>query len=70
MRQLFKRKENIMFSLQRIEIYRNNLIDLTNNCGLTIGTAYYVFKDVLKDLEKEYIKAIEKEQNSQTKSSY
>jgi GTP1/Obg family GTP-binding protein len=68
MRQLFKRKENIMFSLQSIEIYRNNLIDLTNNCGLTIGTAYYVFKDVLKDLEKEYIKAIEKEQNSQTKS--
>ena len=57
-----------MFSLQSIETYRKNLIDLTNNCGLTIGTAYYVFKDVLKDLEKEYIKAIEREQNNQTQS--
>lgn len=47
--------------LESIERYRENLISLINNCGLNPGTAYYVLKDVLRDLEKTYIQALNQE---------
>lgn len=39
----------------QIEKYRENLVYLTNNSGLTVGTAYYVLKDVLHELYLVYI---------------
>ena len=36
----------INFSLEQ---YKNQLVDITNNCNLPIGVAYYVFKDVFKE---------------------
>lgn len=49
---------------KQIEAYRNNLVELTNFCQLSIGTAYYVVKDFLRDLEKSYINsmAVEEEE--------
>ena len=43
--------------------YRQKLIELTNNCGLTIGSAYFVVKDLAKELEENYYKAVEAERN-------
>lgn len=39
----------------QIEAYKKIIIDATNNCGLTIGTAYYVLKDVLNDIYLLYL---------------
>ena len=46
------------------EKFKNDLIALVNNCGLDITTAYYVLKDVLNITEKEYNKALIKEQQA------
>ena len=46
------------------EKFKNDLIVLVNNCGLDISTAYYVLKDVLNITEKEYNKALIKEQQA------
>ena len=37
------------------EKFRQDLIDIINDCGLPVGGAYYVVKDVLRELEKVYI---------------
>ena len=39
----------------QIEKYRENLVYLTNSSGLTVGTAYYVLKDVLHELYLVYM---------------
>ena len=41
-----------MDTYEAIQTYKSNLIALTNNCGLTIGCAYYVAKDFLNMLEQ------------------
>lgn len=44
-----------------IESYKKTLINVTNSCGLPIGSAFYVAKDFLRDLEKSYIESLEEE---------
>lgn len=51
------------------EKFKNDLIALVNNCGLDIATAYYVLKDVLNITEREYNKALIKEQQAATTKS-
>lgn len=51
---------------KQIEAYHNGLIDLTNVCGLSIGTAYYVAKDFLRELEKSYINSMAAEKDPET----
>lgn len=46
-----------------IETFKNNLIMLINNSHLTIGCAYYVLKDVYKDVERAYM-ATQRKANS------
>ena len=36
------------------EGFRQDLIAIVNNCGLPLGGAYYVLKDVLRELEAVY----------------
>lgn len=45
-----------------IESYRQKIIDLTNNCGLTVGTALFVIKDIYRDLEQLYYSTIKEEE--------
>ena len=51
------------------EKFKNDLIALVNNCGLDIANAYYVLKDVLNITEREYNKALIKEQQAATTKS-
>lgn len=44
-----------------IKTFHDNLIELINNCGLPIGTAYFVVKDCLSQLEIGYKIAANKE---------
>ena len=39
-----------------IEKFKTNLLNTINACGLTVGCAYYVLKDVLNDLKNYYEK--------------
>lgn len=50
-----------MDTYEAIQTYKSNLIALTNNCGLTIGCAYYVAKDFLNMLEQTYLEEGRKE---------
>ena len=50
-----------MLNLQ-IEQFKKNIYNVLNNSNLLIGTAYYVMKDVLYDLEKNYIQSLRSEQ--------
>lgn len=45
----------------KIEEYKNQIIDLTNNSGLPIGAIYYIMKDLYKDLETLYNKQVQQE---------
>lgn len=46
-----------------VEAYRNKLIAITNNSNLTIGCAYYVAKDFLRELQMAYVQDIKKSMN-------
>lgn len=46
------------------EKFKNDLIALVNECGLDISIAYYVLKDVLHLIEREYNKTLIKEQQA------
>ena len=37
-----------------MEEFKNNLLYLINNSGLSIDAVYYVFKDVYRDLDDTY----------------
>lgn len=50
-------------SCQQIEKLKEKIISALNNSGLTIGCAYYILKDVFLNMEREYLKALELEQN-------
>lgn len=41
-----------------MENFRQNLVSLINNSGLSIGNAYYVFKTVYNDLQGLYDNAL------------
>ena len=51
------------------EKFKNDLIALVNKCGIDIANAYYVLKDVLNITEREYNKALIKEQQAATTKS-
>lgn len=38
----------------RIETFRNNLLELINNSQLSLGTIYYILKDIYDEVEKLY----------------
>ena len=44
-----------------MEELRNNLFYVLNNCGLSLGEAYYVTKDVFRELEDTYKDFLTKE---------
>lgn len=53
-----------MGTLQKIEKLKSDLIFLLNHCQIDIATAYYVFKDVFNELEKEYLRQLKLEQET------
>lgn len=57
-----------MLNIQ-IENFRANIYKVLNNSELLIGTAYYVMKDIMKDLEKNYIVSLEEEKNNLSNTS-
>lgn len=53
-----------MDSCINIERFKNALFDLTNNCELSVGTAYFIIKDFYNEMEKTYIKSYKDELNN------
>lgn len=53
-----------MESALACELFKEKLYDNINSCGLTIGAAFFIFKDVYKDLENIYKEQIEKEKEN------
>ena len=44
-----------------IEKYKESLLQLTNNCGLTIATACFIVKDLYLELQKLYNQQLQEE---------
>ena len=44
-----------------IKYFHQQLITLINNSGLPVGTAYFIVKDILNELEKTYLNCAYKE---------
>ncbi len=44
-----------------IKYFHQQLMNLINNCGLPVGTAYFIVKDTLNELEKMYLEYAYKE---------
>lgn len=53
----------------KIEALHQNLISLLNDCELPIGVAFYIYKDVLSELDKLYANAIQQEQKEEKKET-
>lgn len=53
----------------QMEVFHEQLIQLINNSGLTVGAAYFIVKDCLHELEVGYHKAIFNERNSSTETT-
>lgn len=50
-----------------IQEFYKNIINLVNNCNLPVGTAYFIVKDVLHDLEQAYLTVLKEELNEPDK---
>lgn len=50
-----------MDNILLINKFQQSLYDLINNCNLTVGTAFFVFKDVYANFEKIYFNEMNKE---------
>lgn len=46
-----------------IQNFYKNIVNLVNNCNLPVGTAYFILKDVLHDLEQAYLAVLKEELN-------
>ena len=46
-----------------IQKFYKDIINLVNACGLPVGTAYFVVKDILHDLEQAYLTVLKEEIN-------
>lgn len=57
-----------MLNLQ-IEKFRKDIYSVLNNSELLIGTAYYVMKDIFKDLEKNYIDSLMEEEKQKKQNN-
>lgn len=53
----------------QMEVFHEQLIQLINKSGLPIGTAYFIVKDCLNELEMGYRKAIFNEKTSPTEDT-
>ena len=42
-------------------MYREQLIELANSCGLSVPLAYFVTKDFFRDVEALYLDTLDKE---------
>ena len=51
-----------------LEQFKQNLIDIINNCNLPMGVAYLVIKDIYISLEKEYFKILQIEKQESEKN--
>lgn len=51
-----------------LEQFKQNLIDIINNCNLPMGVAYLVIKDIYISLEKEYFKILQIEKQEAEKN--
>lgn len=47
-----------------MEQFRQNLAKTVNSCGLTVGAAYYVFKDMYNELRTLYEKEMANEKEA------
>ena len=52
-----------------VKYFHQQLIKLVNNCGLSVGAAYFVMKDVLNELEKMFNEYAYKESQQDNQSS-
>lgn len=48
---------------QNANIYREQLVELANNCGLSVPLAYFITKDFFRDVETLYLETLKKEEN-------
>lgn len=44
--------------------FHDQLIKLINSCQLPVGAAYYIYKDVLKELEQTFQQCVEVEKET------
>lgn len=45
------------------ELYKQQLIELANNCELSVPLAYFITKDFFRDVETLYLETLKKEEN-------
>ena len=50
------------------EAFRNNLMYTMRSSGLEFGAMYYIFKDVLGELERMYSNAIQQEMDAEAQA--
>lgn len=58
-----------MDSIVNIEKFRQSLVDVINNAGVTVAIGYYVVKDIYRDLEKVYQDTLKEELTSSMEST-
>lgn len=51
----------------KVEELKENIINIINNSGLPISVIYYVYKNILKDIEMEYFRVLQEQQQHQKK---
>lgn len=51
----------------KVEELKENIINIINNSGLPISVIYYVYKNILKDIEMEYFRVLHEQQQHQKK---
>ena len=52
-----------------IKYFHEQLLQLVNSCGLPVGTAYFILKDVLREVEKVYNECLYKEAHEENNST-
>lgn len=58
---LDKKEENMNINFA-LEQFKQNLLNIINNCNLPIGVAYLIVKDIYISLEREYFKILKIEE--------
>lgn len=58
-----------MDSCTNMEAFRQSLIKTVNSCGLTVGGALFVVKDIYNTLYVSYLEELQKEQTRKTSST-
>jgi hypothetical protein len=58
-----EKKENNMLC-KNAELYKQQLIELANNCELSVPLAYFITKDFFRDVEALYLDTLKKESDT------